>query len=83
MKKPHKNERDVLLSKSKEGKRTFLCGNKMSHRLPSFDVNPNPHFESEDKALEYLAETLVEIFFSIKRNEYQYKREYKEGSNLL
>lgn len=84
MKELHKNQRDVLLSKPKEGKRTFLCSNRMSHHLPSFAFNNNPRFESEDKALEYLAEILVGIFFGIKRNEYQQRRKNnEEGSDLL
>lgn len=48
MKIPHKNERDILLLKSEEGKRTFLCGNKMSHRLPSFGVE-STNFDLETK----------------------------------
>ena len=48
MKRPHENERDSLLLKSEEGKRTFLCGNKMSQRLPSFGVeSANVDLETE------------------------------------
>ena len=58
MKRPHKNERDSLLLKSEEGKRTFLCGNKMSQRLPSFGVeSSNLDLETkEQKQSEKLSE---------------------------
>ncbi len=53
----------------KEGQRDSMCSNKESYRCPSLSII-NPNLVTDDEALEYLANILVEIYLYQKRNEH-------------
>lgn len=63
---------------SKEGERRRLSSNTASTRSPSLEFNPNNEFISEETALDYLAEILVEIFIHN-----QHADRTKKSSDLL
>lgn len=73
----HKREKDAFEIEPKEGQRDLLCSNKASIRCPSLGFNNS--FASEDDALDYLAEVLVDSFL-----DKQYGTEkYKASGDLL
>lgn len=51
-----------VIVESKEGERGPLSSNKANVRSPSLGFNPNDASTSEDTALAYLADILVEIY---------------------
>jgi hypothetical protein len=72
-----KNASDLTKLTSKEGEQRLLYCNKVSSS-PSLDFNPNTAFVTEDIAMDYLAEILVQIYLNDKRNQLS-----KKGSDLL
>jgi len=63
---------------SKEGERRRLPSSSVDTRSPSLEFNPNNEFISEDAALDYLAEILVEIHLHN-----QHADRTKKSSDLL
>lgn len=64
---------------SKEGERRLLSSNKANARSPSLDINPNSNYISDEVALDYLAELLVEVYVEYYRN----GNRQKKGSDIL
>lgn len=62
----------------KEGERTLLSCNTADIRSPSLGINNE--FESDDAALEYLAQILVQAYFDYKNNEHEHS---KTGIDIL
>lgn len=60
-----------IASSSEGGQRIPLCCNNWSARCPPFDIKNS--FVSEQDALRYLADILVESFLEYKRNETKQK----------
>jgi hypothetical protein len=79
----HRRQNGIHNFELKKGQRGLLCSNKVPFRCPSLGLNSLSI--SEDDALNYLAEILVDIFLDKKRhaNNKHTKPEPKESSNLL
>jgi hypothetical protein len=65
MKKLHINSLSDNLFVPKQGQRDLMCSNKKSHRCPFLGINNSSI--TEDVALGYLAEILVDTFLDQKR----------------
>ena len=63
----HKHSPDKKIE-SKEGQRQRLCSNKFGKRCPSLDIDFANDLASESEALDYLANILVRIFLSQRKN---------------
>ncbi len=69
MKKLHKSQILKELVKPREGQRGLLCSNKLLSRCPSLGIK-SLNSESEDAALEYYANILIEAYLNKKTNEH-------------
>lgn len=71
-----KRKTSITQVESKEGQRNLLRSSRSDTRCPSLDFNPNSELVTEDMALEYLAEILVDIYLA------EIEHEQKSGDLL-
>src|SRR5258708_313123 len=82
MKRLHKRQNGNPNFEPKEGQRGLLCSNKVPYRCPSFGLNINAG-SSEDEALAYLADVLVEAYFERKNHDPTRHTNQQTSSPLL